>query len=316
MNGAERALPEVLADYDEQTEQSYRERERSPAASAPAAAAPKITARLVQVTPKMAEKLLARNTHNRGIVEGRVLQYAADMAAGNWQINGEAIKIAADGQILDGQHRLLAITEARVDVQTLVITGLPNETQETMDQGRPRSFADVLKLRGEKDYYNLAATVLKVCVYERDRVPFSQTGRVGNPTIHQLTKCLNRNPELRDSVKFAQAHRRAWLGNSAVAALHFLFSTVDEADATDFFARLATGESLEHIDPRYVLRERLIKEHHDYGGMNQRVKLAFIVRTWNAWRTGEILTRLVWTAGGARPDRFPEIDGMATRDGR
>lgn len=268
-----------------------------------------IKAQVMEITPKLAEKLLARNTHNRGISTSRIGQYAADIRKGDWQLNGEAIKIAQTGQILDGQHRLLAILEADRPMTSLLITGLPAETQETMDQGRARSFGDVLKLRGEENYYSLAAAVRMVCLYERDGIPFT-AGRPA-PTVQQLSRTLERNPEIRESVKLALRLQRPWIANSVVAAMHYLFSVAHEADANDFITRLATGEDLQVVDAIYVLRERLIKEHYAVASVHSQVKLAFIVRAWNAYRAGETLTRLVWNPGGSQPDRFPEIDGLA-----
>lgn len=268
-----------------------------------------IKARLVTITPKMAENILARNTHNRGIRTSAVQAYAADIRKGDWQLNGEAIKISATGKILDGQHRLHAVIEADEPIETLMITGLADETQETMDQGRSRSFADVLKLRGEGEYTNLGAAVRMVCLYERDGVPYT-AGRPA-PSVKQLSRTLERNPEIRDSVKLAARLRRPWIGVSVLAAMHYLFSVANPEDANDFVTKLATGENMRAGDPPYVLRERLIKEHYDTGGLHSRAKLAFVVRAWNAYRRGETLTRLVFNPGGANPDRFPSIDGLA-----
>ena len=75
-----------------------------------------VKARMCALTPELATKLLARNTHNRTISSSRIRQYAADMAAGNWAFNGEAIKVSEGGQILDGQHRLRAVIESDVTI--------------------------------------------------------------------------------------------------------------------------------------------------------------------------------------------------------
>lgn len=271
---------------------------------------PAIAAKLATITPELAEDLLTRNTHNRSPVQARIEQYAADMRKGDWVVNGEAIKISDDGVILDGQHRLAAICEAGVPVQTLIITGLPSQAQETMDQGRARSFGDALKLRGERDYFNLAAAVRIVALYERHGVPFAVAGSPA-PTAAQLARTLERNPEIRDSVEFAAKMRRAWIPTSATAAMHYLFASVDQDDADAFFTGVLVGENLSAASPLFVLRERLLKEHYDTHRLEAKVKLAFVVRTWTAFRRGETITRLAWSPGGANPDKFPRIDGMA-----
>lgn len=253
-----------------------------------------LSAKIVTITPKLALQLLGRNTHNRSVVQARVDQYATDMRKGDWQVNGEAIKISSDGQILDGQHRLMAVLEADTSIESLLITGLPPAAQETMDTSTwpPRSGSSA----------SMSATS-------------SGAGRPAvNGSVKQLSRTLERNPEIRDSVKLAASLRRSWLGVSVMAGMHYLFATADRDDADDFINKLATGESLTSADPIYVLRERLIKEHYDAGGLHSRVKFAFLVRAWNAYRRGETLSRLVWTPGGAHPDRFPEIDGLATAE--
>ena len=63
---------------------------------------------LVEITPELAHEWLGFNTHNRNIRQRIVTAYAADMTGGDWQWNGESIKFAEDGTLLDGQHRLAA----------------------------------------------------------------------------------------------------------------------------------------------------------------------------------------------------------------
>lgn len=70
------------------------------------------------------------------------------MAQKAWKMNGEAIKFSNTGRLLDGQHRLLACVESGCSVRTLVIRGLPEDTQETMDAGKSRTMANVLELKG------------------------------------------------------------------------------------------------------------------------------------------------------------------------
>ena len=273
---------------------------------------PKITARLIEITPKLAAALIEhKNNHNRAVNNARVDQYANDMRHGEWRVNGEAIKIAVDGQVLDGQHRLLAVLEADTPIQTLLITGLEPETQESMDQGKARGFHDVLKLRGEKDYNVLAAAVRIVCVYERDGVPFS-TGFKTAPSNHAASATLKRNPEIRDACMLANRLRRPWMPVSTMAALHFLMASADQAGADDFFTKLATGENLDATSPIYVLRERLIREHYtvDERRLQPKVKMAYAVLAWNAYQDGRTISRLKWTPGGSNPDPFPAIRGL------
>lgn len=272
-----------------------------------------VRARMVTLTPKLAAQLLQKNTHNRSVSHPRVRQYAADMRKGQWAFNGEAIKVSADGQVLDGQHRLLAVIDADRAIETVLITGLPNAAQETMDQGRARTLADVLKLRGEQSYTALAAATRMVCLYERDEVPF-KAAFVDAPTVHGCLHTLEHNPGLRDSVKLAeQLSRSALLPVSSVAGLHYLFASVDETDAGDFMTKLLRGENLDRHSPVYILRDRLLVDLREKL-LTPRIKLAFTIRTWNAYEQGEQIHRLMWNPGGANPDKFPKIHGLASRE--
>lgn len=108
------------------------------------------------MTPEWAQELLAHNTHNRTLRKNLVDAYARDMQAGRWRYNGETIKINETQVIDDGQHRLLACVKSGCSFEVLLVTGLPVGTQETMDAGAKRTFADVLRLRGEHNYGALA----------------------------------------------------------------------------------------------------------------------------------------------------------------
>jgi hypothetical protein len=270
-----------------------------------------IEGKVVRVTPKLAEEMLAKNISNRRVETRRVDGYAADMARGEWDFNGEAIKVAQDGSLIDGQHRLMAVLEADRAVPMFIIYGLDPKVQETVDTGRSRSFADLLRMRGEKNPNVLGAAIKAATCYFDVDVPWGPP----HPTHREMLSFLSRNPELRESVARTQSGPR-WLGKSNAATMHFLFSVADADDAGEFFRQLISGDGLRVGDPLHTLRERLIKEAaREQGGVNSKVKMAFMVRAWNAWRRGDDLAKLIWRPGGASADRFPDIDGLgATRN--
>ena len=92
----------------------------------------KIITKTLDITPDMAAQMLERNTMNRNISQLNVTRYANDMASGAWEQNGETIKIAEDGTILDGQHRLWAIIESGVTVTMIVVYNVRKEARETV----------------------------------------------------------------------------------------------------------------------------------------------------------------------------------------
>lgn len=70
-------------------------------------------ASVMTVTPAMATEWITKNrSKNRKVSEATVLKYAEDMRSGRWVLNGETIIMDKAGNIIQGQHRLLACIEA------------------------------------------------------------------------------------------------------------------------------------------------------------------------------------------------------------
>lgn len=276
--------------------------------------------KLETITPERAGELLQGNSHNRTIRQRQVDSLAVAIKRGDWVVNGDMIRLSPTGVLLDGQHRLWAILEADMAVETFVGYGFTDEAQETMDVGRSRTLGDALKLRGEPNFTTTAAAIRKVWAYETYGVPVVLNGH-RNPTMQESLACLDRHPDLRAVIEGMSRNRYSrdpnpiakagkFIDQSAIAALWYLMSLADSEDAYDFWRRLGGGYDLSETDSIYVLRERLIKEADEAGGgIHPKVKIAFVVRTWNAYRSGEIIKRLVFSPGGANPDRFPRIDG-------
>ena len=102
-----------------------------------------------KITPEMAVELLEKNTINRRVKERVVGQYATEILAGRWRSGtGEVIKIAKDGTILDGQHRLLAVIKADKEIVAHLAYDVSNEVFDVLDTGSPRGAADVFHIEG------------------------------------------------------------------------------------------------------------------------------------------------------------------------
>src|SRR5215472_19149766 len=96
-------------------------------------------ASFMTITPMLAQEWLDRGGANRHRNDKRVGVLAAAIRRGDWRLTGDTIKLDEDGLIRDGQHRLAAIVDAGIDVQTLVVFGVAEDAFDVMDTGRPRS---------------------------------------------------------------------------------------------------------------------------------------------------------------------------------
>lgn len=258
---------------------------------------------LVDVTPEIAHDWLGHNTHNRRLRWRTVDAYASDMAGGDWQWNGESVKFATDGTLLDGQHRLAAVVKAAVTVPMLVVRGLQMETQDTVDGGVKRSFSDVLHLRGEINWVTLSAVVRRVALWEIGARFNSNVA----PTTAYLLQTLEKYPHLRNiAQEAAKVSRGCALRPGTIGLCVWLFDQIDSSDCDFFFARLHDGQNMAKGDPIYELRRTAEGLRTARGARSESYMTAITIKAWNAYRDGSKVALLRFKPGGASPEKFPE----------
>lgn len=272
---------------------------------------------VVDVTPELARKWLSYNTHNRNMRERMANSYAADMKAGRWAQDGQSIKfgkgdivlledpLIIGGTLLDGQHRLVAVTIADVTVRMLIASNIDDRAQVVMDTGAKRTLSDVLKLRGESHSANLAASLLRVYAWKNGNRKNLRTNI--HPTYRQLLDVLEEHPELRRSAEITERVRKAGkIPGGAMSLCHWLFNAIDSDDCAFFFARLADGAGLEVDDPVYALRRALANFSSSHGRTDETLVVAITIKAWNAYREGRKIQVLGYKGGGATPEAYPE----------
>lgn len=258
------------------------------------------------ITPTVAQELLGRNDHNRPLTKSRVASLASDMVSGRWVMNGEAIKLAKDGTLLDGQHRLAAVVQANVPINMLVVRGLHEKAQETMDTGGKRTFSNQLTLRGETYSYQLAAVLRMVWLWRHQGDSLTSAGFVRPPTNGELFELLEAYPEVRVQAPLVnRLVRNANMPGQVAGLCVWLLYRVDADDANAFFTALESGVGLQANDPIYVLRELLLRRPVAGDRAAVRSLVAITIKAWNKYRRGEPCTALRWVQGGAHPEAFP-----------
>jgi hypothetical protein len=207
------------------------------------------------ITPEYALLLLERNTANRPMRHMLAQQYAQAMERGEWAFNGDTIRIADDGTILDGQHRLHAIVLSNKPQQYIVVRGLPRDTFKTIDIGSKRKASDALAIRDEKNPNVLAAALRWIVIINQ------QLKRYQNPTPSQIMAALDQYPNTRQWTSYyaGRSDLKAIFDSSLVSVA--TLSSVKHGDGRveDFLDQLGTGEGLSRTDPAYVLRARAIQ---------------------------------------------------------
>ncbi|MBK9316921.1 MAG: hypothetical protein IPM55_22145 [Acidobacteria bacterium] len=250
---------------------------------------------IVTVTPDIARDWLAANTNNRPMCKAHVERLSNFMKRGQWKFDGSPIRFAANGALLDGQHRLMACIESGVSFRAAVIRGLDLEAFEFMDQGRIRSASDNLSVAGKVNTTLLAAAGSWVLRYKQKRGQLAP--RIERTDV--VSFCL-KAPLLEECVAWA-AHKRLSIPASLAAAAMFVFREIDNEAGYDFLCKIHTGAGLSDGDPALTFRNRMIAETAGRKLLDNQVAFAFAIFAWNAHRKSSPLKLLRWAVGSDFP---------------
>jgi hypothetical protein len=239
-----------------------------------------------------------------------VAGYARDMRAGKWKRNGETVKIARDGTVPDGQHRLYACMEAKVPFWSLVVTGVEPEDQDTIDIGIGRKFADQLAIRNEPNAVVLASVTRWSLRWLHGMRGGTAGGGAGNykPTQQEMLEFLAVTPHLRDATVWAVHARQSFksVRASVFGMAWILLNGTDPIAAQVFLERVLDGADLPSGHPVLAFRARIWNSVENQERLSEQEQLALMILAWNAWRKGGELSRMQLPKGGLTAKNFPE----------
>lgn len=272
----------------------------------------KPSASIIYIDPPMARRVLEKNTRNRPISELHVQRLMNEMLSGRWQYNGEAVKWSADNVLLDGQHRLTALSRIKDDefkLPFLVVRGLPTASQDTMDQGRTRTAGDQLNIDGITNGTDsrIVAGAIRVYIQWMTGGLFrdQSASRISNPEVVTWAKDHPLEIALMADI-LCDRLRRVKTRPSLTLAVLLHFYLIDGEAAREFAGGLFSGAGLEPGDPILTLRDRLDRIRTQGIKTVDRDIIAFFVIAWNAWRSGRKMEKFQRPAGGSySADNFP-----------
>lgn len=261
--------------------------------------------KVVTITPTAAQGMFARNRSNRRIRKSQVASLARQMQENRWQLNGETIKFDAEGNLLDGQHRLLACMEADVSFETYVVEGLERSVYESIDQQSRRTAEDLLSQEGYSNPKLLASAAGQIFRWD---VTEAKTIRA---TPKDVLEIVTGNDQLIRTVEVVESIHRSGprlVPKRILAYVHYRLSLLDEDEADLFIHDLVSGDNLATIDPVYHLRQRFITIALGKTRMLERDVMALMFKTWNYRRAGKATTGqgLRFAKRGRTKERFPE----------
>lgn len=262
------------------------------------------------LTPELAAELLRANDHNRRLDPRNLRKLLGALQRGEWQFNGDAIRVAVDGSLLDGQHRCELAVRSGATLPVLVVRGLAPESQLTMDENRIRRLSDALDIRGERNTKTLAALIRALMVGEVHGIETALSrGSLQSEAVSKSAAMgwLNANPWVTDLAhSVAPITRGTPLTIGTAGLLVMAMRDVDREDAEFFWARVLDGVNLAEDSPIYALRGVYKREQESaQANRDQRFFAAVTIKAWNFYRDGEVIQQLRFRRGGAAPESFP-----------
>lgn len=232
------------------------------------------------MTPGVARQLMATNTSNRTISLKSVEMYQREMEQGIFHFTGDPIRIDSDGNLMDGQHRLIAAINANTPFETVVVNNLPRSVMSVIDTGRKRSASDQLRVKGIPNATNVVSAINAVYALAANRVSF-------NATTVEIEEFIHKYPQIMDSVvkvQHTRAKERAAIP-AVLAAIHFIATqALGKAQQADEFVHVfATGEKFHPEDAAFMCREYFIRTHTRFRTISLKLSTVryMLVRSWN-----------------------------------
>jgi hypothetical protein len=269
----------------------------------------KVRAEFVLVTPDMAREFIDKNVGNNRKVRATCMQkYLTRMQHGKWcECNGETLKFNRDGNLIDGQHRLLALIQYNKPLWFLLAYNCSLDAFATVDDGTNRKGADILSIDGAENCNILSAALSMVWRY----VNAAMLSAI-NPSNEEIRQLAVDHEGMTASVRAAVQNRgpKGFLSPSIVAFIHYMGSRHHGEELADDFVRaVCSQEQCENDQPIRALRQRLIENMGAKKRMSRVDTVAIVIKAWNAFVSKEKVGKgmLRWRSFGPAPEAFPTI---------
>jgi len=232
------------------------------------------------ITPQRARHLLSALPDNQRSISKRIVaKYKASIVSGEWvPYFGEAFCLTPSGQLINGQHRCIAVIAANKSIDVYVRHGCSLNDIFYLDQGKPRSLADILKINGYINSGLLAATLSLLWQYQQG----SFSGIWTNFSAKTALNLLKTYPRINQSMSKTFLTNNA-LTPSITSFLHFAYSKSYPSEIANAIQELKTGLQCCNSNAVIKLREQLIASKLKHYSLNKSYKVAIAIKAFNAY---------------------------------
>tara|TARA_R100001015_G_C4620568_1_gene177543 strand:+ start:557 stop:1420 length:864 start_codon:yes stop_codon:yes gene_type:complete len=241
-----------------------------------------------QITPDFAEYVLeTKNTKNRSMKPANLKRLVTAIDNGEWIITNQGLAFDKDGNLLDGQHRLLAIVKTGKTLPIMVARNMDPKIFNCVDTGTARTAADGLYIEGCSTSKHLAAGIKVYLLY--NRYPRGSWAFATVPTHSEILQEYKDNQEVYDEITNLMGvyHRKFHFFNLSVGIpMYKLISekNYSEEILSEFWTQFSEGTNLNIDNPILSFRNQMMQKGFRHRGSNyQRYQLNAFIRLFNLW---------------------------------
>lgn len=278
------------------------------------------------IDPAQAAELIRHRGHQRPTSLRTVTRYARDMAEGRWHLSGASISLWLDSQgewgepgityVLNGRHRLLALIEAEITIEFLVVHEQDPGVFQSFDSNLVRTPGTLIALLAQeqghepKNGHAIGAIAGHVLRYQLDRHAMWTQDQLSKGEILEWVANQDWSSLTQAAHDYSTLRRQSKLLGFWYGALSYMVNT--ESQYQDmwipFHEALVHGNELKGDDARLVLRNYLVRNQPKKGDYWQRqTHLAIGIKTWNGYVTGTSKKLLIFQESELTRSGMPVI---------
>lgn len=274
-----------------------------------------------------AKAYLDRNIkNNRNILEHHAKVIQSDMEEGTFPFTAAPILTDADGNVIDGQHRMTGAYRAGDNLHHplwfLVATGITDEALTNVDRTATRTLVNVLTMHEINNAKHIAAIVRRIIAWERGHKWFVQSRTI--ITYDQMLERVMVDREMIEwassgMARYARPVRNTNMNLNAFGVLLYVCAKATDTEISEEFwgKQFAKGLEIGEKHPAYALRRRLMRNTKTVDtavGTSKTVEMtyndhaAFGLVAWNNAMTTWHGSRLQSPSRGWTEEKFNEME--------
>ena len=260
------------------------------------------------ITPEYAQKILEyKNSNNRTFRKTNLNKLVQTINSNEWKVTNQGIAFDCHGNLLDGQHRLMAIVQTGRTIKMIVARNMAPKIFNVIDTGAVRRANDILYIGGCTSNSKTIAAAIKIYLHYQ-KYPTGSWGRGGKSSHNEIFDCFKENESSWNNINIfiSTSYRKFAFFNRGVG-IAFYKLLLDKGYSTEiiesFFTKFSQGSNLDIDDPMLSFRNQLMqKAFRNRGSSTQRFLLNCFIRLFNMNLNGTRKSKFV-----APPADIPQM---------